>query len=82
MRPWAVVGVFALVPALVLGAAYGASYEPPNPKADGPPPPTTTELVQAATRGCVEALGVAEVGVHDGVVLLRCKPNLGTGVRR
>lgn len=43
------------------------------------PTPSTAELVQASVRGCMEGLGHAEVGISDGVALVRCRANLGVG---
>lgn len=69
---------------IVAGGAYAARGTPVAYRCDPPPGSTTADLVQAATRGCVEGMGAATVGVEDGVVVVQCRANLGTGpvVRR
>ena len=53
------------------GADLAHAAEPARP-AD-----STAELVQASVRGCVEGLGLVEVGVSDQVAIVRCRPSLG-----
>ena len=81
-----VVAMLALTAGIVLGAARGLGYEPPNERADGPGAParqeTQAEIVEAATRGCAAGGGTAWMGQEGKVWVFRCRPWLTVGVTR
>jgi hypothetical protein len=63
---------------LTLAAALAWSFRSEVAYADEPPPSrsreSTSELLEAAVRGCAAAGGRASTGIQAGVVVARCTP--------
>ena len=78
-----VAAVLAGCAIIVLGAAKGLGYEPQNP-ADAPPPrvESESEMLEAATRGCVAGGGTAWMGREGNVYVFKCRPWLALPVTK
>lgn len=91
IRSFVVFFLTCFVAVVAVGAVVTAamSYEPPNPKADGPQASPTAvhqaasafEMAAGFTEGCARAGRDPVAGVLDGVMVLRCPllPSLGVG---
>lgn len=73
--------LLALAAGMCLAAGLAWTLRDSVAYADEPARPTdsTADLVRASVRGCVEGLGLVEVGVSEQVAVVRCRPNLGVG---
>lgn len=77
-RPWHLAAILLGVLFIIVGGGYALHGTPVAFAADpARPADSTAELVRASVRGCVEGLGLVEVGVSDQVAIVRCRPNLG-----
>ena len=63
--------------ALSVAVAWSFRAEVASAAEPARPADSTAELVQASVRGCVEGLGLVEVGISDQVAIVRCRPSLG-----